>query len=130
MQTTMVTIAGRSFPVGKLTLGAIRKNPRVFAAFQRRLPSDAKAINAEQLEGMILVTFLAIDQPNDSPQISFDEFSALLDTISYDDGLDQVTGAFAVAMGTAGLEKSPEGEAVAGTATGSSRSPDSAASTA
>lgn len=108
-RTKALVIGGRTFQIGKLSLGPIRQNPEAFK------PMNTMGKTKElDLVTTVLVVFSSIDQAQ-TPIVEKD-FHALIDGLDYNTGLDELTSAFVVAMqGTEKTEDGAEGEAKAET---------------
>jgi hypothetical protein len=125
MKTTNVTIAGRTFPVGELTLGPVWDNEEGFAHINR--PRNAeKFFDKQQFEGWMLTVYHSIDHANVQPPITLEQFRALLRTLPMSQAVSEISEAFVIAVTGSAFEKG-NGE---GGATGEVKADSTAASSA
>lgn len=126
-QTTTVTIGDRQFTIGKITLGAIRRNPDAFAVLAPGIKTGSIPTK-EQFAAMVYIAREAIVEP----KLPDTEFEKLLDSLEYDVGVEQLAEAVQLAMVGSGFVKAEDGATgeQAPVAAGSSPLPASATSTA
>jgi hypothetical protein len=122
--TTAVALGSRTFAVGKLQLGPIRRAPERFV---RLTEPGANGQRSFDLATTILVVFSSIDQA--TTPVTWDDFLGTIDALDYTDALTALTTAFVIAMGGTEKQDDAVGEAPAETAQRSSAPPGSAAST-